>query len=62
MSVGEEYQVVRRGRAYHGFGENITWTKGKWGSNIILPVIQRMLGRISSREKGPEISRKKPRL
>ena len=28
--VGEEYQVVKRGRKYNGFkGKNITWKKGK---------------------------------
>ena len=29
MSVGEEYQVVMRGREYHACGEDITGGKGK---------------------------------
>ena len=49
MSVGEEYQFVKREREYHGFGKNITWKKG---SNIIFSVILSLLGSVSSWEKG----------
>ena len=28
-SVGEEYQVMMRGREYHGFGKALRWIKGK---------------------------------
>ena len=37
-SVGEEYQVLKRGRDYQG--------------NILFPLIFKMLGRISSGEEG----------
>ena len=49
--VGEEYQVVKRGREYHNV------EKRKSGSNIIFPIILRLLGRISSKGKlnGKEI-------
>ena len=43
----EEYQVVKRGREYHGCGEEYNIEKRKRGSNIIFPI---MLGRISSGE------------
>ena len=47
-SDGEEYQVVKRGREYHGCGENITRKKRESGSNIIFPKAFRLLGKISS--------------
>ena len=61
-SFEEEYQVVKRGRKYHG--KIITWKKRERGSNFILPLILRLLGRISSGEegKGTEIFRKKIKI
>ena len=44
-----EYHVVKRGRKYHEWGR-IKRGKMKTGSNIIFPVILRLLGRISSVE------------
>ena len=46
--VGEEYQVVMRGREYHGGGEEYNVEKSERGNNIIFPIILRLLGRISS--------------
>ena len=39
-------------REYHGYGEEYNWGKRKKGSNIIFPIILRLLGRISSEEEG----------
>ena len=50
--VGKEYQVLKRGREYHGFGENITWKKRDRGSNVIFSSILRLLGRRSSGKRG----------
>ena len=50
-SVGEEYQVVKRGRTYHGCGEEYNVEKRQRGSNVIFPVILRLLGRISIGEE-----------
>jgi len=48
---------VKRGREYHGCGEEYYVEKREMGSNIIFPLILRLLGRISSGEKwkGKEI-------
>ena len=48
---------MKREREYHGctwhVGKNITWKNGRGSSsNIIFPIILRMLERISSGEKG----------
>ena len=51
MSVGEEYQVVKRGREYHGCGEEYNMEERVRGTNIIFIIILRLLGRISSEEK-----------
>ena len=48
---GEEYQIVKRGREYHGCVDCGSLKGGKKmerGSNIIFPIILRLLGRISS--------------
>ena len=45
----------RRGREYHGCGEEYNVEKRERGSNIIFPIIMRQLGRISSGEKGKEM-------
>ena len=55
MSIGEEHQVVKRGREYHDCGEEYNVEKREGGSNIIFPKILRLLGRISSGEKRTEI-------
>ena len=52
-SVGEEYQVVKRGRHYNGCREKYNVEKG---GNIILPIILRLLGRISNGEEGKKIN------
>ena len=49
-SVGEEYQVVKRGREYQGCGEE--YNVEKRISKIIFLIILRLLGRISSGEEG----------
>ena len=49
-SVGEEYQVMKGGSEYHGCGEEYDVEKG--GSNIIFPIILRLLGRILSGKEG----------
>ena len=46
------YKVVKRGRQYHGCGEEYNVEKRERGSNIIFPMILRLLGRISRREAG----------
>ena len=58
---GEEYQVVKRERECHGCGEENNVEKREKGSNIIFPIILRLLGRISSglRGKGTDILGKK---
>ena len=43
---------MKRGREYHGCGEEYNVEKRKIGSNIIYPIIIRLLGRISSEEEG----------
>ena len=57
MSVGEEYHVVKRGREYHGCWEEYNKEKRERGSNMIFPLILRLLGRISggAEGKGKEI-------
>ena len=60
-SAGEEYQVGKKGREYHGLwavGKNITWKKGI-GEAISSSLYNIILGRISSGEKGTEISGRK---
>ena len=49
-SVGKEYQVVRRGKKYHGCWEeyNVNLRKRERGRNFTFPVILRLLGRKSS--------------
>ena len=44
--VGEEYQVLKMGREYHGCWEEFNVEKSERGSNFIFPVIFRLLGRI----------------
>ena len=60
--MGEEYQVLERGR--EGFGEEYSVEKRERGSNIFLPVISRLSGRISIWEEGKETENmgKKSRL
>ena len=41
---------MKRGREYHGFEEEYNVEKRNRGSNIIFPIISRLLGRISSGE------------
>ena len=54
-SLASLLQVVKRGREYHGSGkEYIVEKKGLWESNIIFPLILRLLGRISIGEEGKE--------
>ena len=61
MSVGEEYQVMKRGKEYKGCGEKYNVEKE---SNIIFHIILMLLGRISCGEKGKtaEISGKKIKI
>ena len=49
-SVGEEYQVVKWERDYHGFVEENNVEKRERGSNFIFPMTLRLLGRILSME------------
>ena len=49
---GEEYQVVKRWKKYHGCREE--YNAGNRKSNIIFPKKLRLLGRISSGEGGQE--------
>ena len=52
-SVGEEYQDVKRGREYHGSGEECNVEKRSWESNIIfILIIKPLLGRKSSGGRG----------
>ena len=48
----EEYQVLKRGRKYHGCEEKYNIYKREIGSNIIFLMILRLLGRIFSGEGG----------
>ena len=51
-SLGVEYQVVKRGRDYHGSGENIMRIKkGKGDAILLFPLILRLLGRLLGREE-----------
>ena len=52
------HQVVKKGREYIGCGEEYNLEKRERGTNIIFPIILRLLGRISSVEKrkGTEFS------
>ena len=60
----EDYQVVKRGREYHYCGEENIVVKRERVSNIIFPIILRLLGKISSGEegKGTEITGKKIKI
>ena len=49
--AGEEDQVVKRGREYHGCMEEYNVEKRERGSNIIFPVIIGQFGRKSSGEE-----------
>ena len=55
QTVGEEYQVVKRGREYHACGEEYNVEKRERGSNIIFSIILRLLGRISRGEGGRKL-------
>ena len=44
------------------WGKNLTWKKRLRGSNIVCSIILRLLGRISSGEKGRKISGKKIKI
>ena len=63
-SVGEEYQVVKRGNENHGLWGKSIVEKRLRGSNIICSIILRLLGRISSgiKGKGTDISGRKSRF
>ena len=50
--IGEEYQVAKRRRKCHGCGEEYNLEKREKGRNIILPIVFKLLGRISSGEEG----------
>ena len=43
---------MKRGRKYHGLGEEYNVEKRERGSNIIFPLILRLFRRISSGEEG----------
>ena len=43
---------MKREREYHCYGKEFNVEKRELGINIIFPVILRLLGRISSRERG----------
>ena len=43
---------MKRGREYHGYWEEYNVEKGEMGSNIIFPIILRLLGRILIEVKG----------
>ena len=47
----EDCQVVKKGSEYHGHGEEYSVEDRKRGSNIIFPIILRLLGRITSGEE-----------
>ena len=48
---GEDYQVVKRRREYHGCGEEYNVEKMERGSNSVFSIILRLLGKISSGEE-----------
>ena len=50
----EDYQVVKRGGECHSCGEEYNVIKRVRVSNIIFPLILRLLGRISNGEEGKE--------
>ena len=50
---------MKRGREYHGCGEEYNMEKRERGSKIICPIILRLLGRISSEEEGKKLKIKK---
>ena len=50
-SIREEYQVVKRRKEYHSFGEEYKMKKRERGSNIIFSIIFRLLEEYK-REKG----------
>ena len=50
-SVGEEHKVVKSRREYQAVEKNKR-EKRERGSNIIFPITLRLLGRISSEERG----------
>ena len=52
--IGEEYQIAKRRRKFHGCGEEYNLEKREKGRNIIFPIVFRLLGRISSGEEGKE--------
>ena len=67
--VYKVYQVFRgrissleRGREYHDCGEEYNVEKREMGSNIIIPIILRLLGRILSGEGGLTIWGKKIKM
>ena len=55
---------LQEGKEYHGCEEEYNVEKRDRGSNIILPVLLRLLGRISNGErgKGTEIMSKKIKI
>ena len=62
--VGEEFQVVKRRREYHGCGEEYNLEKMERGSNSVLSIILMLLGKILSGEEGmrTEIQGKKIKI
>ena len=50
-SVGEEYQAVKRGKAFYGCEKKYNMEKGKW-NNFIFPVIFRLFGKNIRGERG----------
>ena len=58
-SVGEEYQVVKRGREYHGFGEEYNAEKSERGSNIIFPIILNAVWKNKEWGRGQKIQGRK---
>ena len=50
-SVGEEYQVMKRGKEYYGCEKEYNVEKRERGINIIFPIMLRLLGRLSSGEE-----------
>ena len=53
-SIGEEYKVVKRGRKYYGCGEEFNVERRVRGSNIIVPFILRLSGRLSKGVRGEQ--------
>ena len=51
-SVGEEYQIVKRGKEYHGCGKEYNVENRVRRSNIIFPMIFMLLKSITSWEEG----------